>query len=414
MGQIDLINGGVAGYLLISAILLQWLGRQISASRQHQLAFASIIILVAGVIPLLKLPAVAPGIIFSLGMMLVALHLSAYYSGTPKNSGHLYSVILGLAAVVMTPLMHPVFHQSSFIRFLSMGGVGLLLIELERVLSGKSHRFISGEKNLLWIWFLASVLSLWDSQVKLLPDMLFLILLLLHMEKRWRKQGIPAPIVALYGILFTWFAHFTFSGIPGDTPNVFNGNTTSVTQYVISGSVVALGLGIAFRSKSITKRFLYLFISQEILLLSMGIENMFIPSAELISLLRILLFVSLTGLFVMIESGEEPGLDRARLRGLIHERPRFSSSVIIVSIFFALYPLVYIGSQPFLSQLFLVAIVVVGSVWAVNLILLISESVDRDYRILRPSLSIWSTVVFTILWSAVVVLEIVSRNHLNG
>ena len=54
MGQIELIYAGVAAYLLIFALIIRWFGIQISESHQHQLAFATIILLVVGVIPLLK------------------------------------------------------------------------------------------------------------------------------------------------------------------------------------------------------------------------------------------------------------------------------------------------------------------------------------------------------------------------
>lgn len=112
----------------------------------------------------------------------------------------------------------------------------------------------------------------------------------------------------------------------------------------------------------------------------------------------------------MIESKENEGLDKAGLSGLVFERPRFTSSVVLVSLFFAVYPLVYIaGDSPTVTGM-LVGIVVVSGSWTANLIRILFTRVDRNYRILRPSLSIWSTVVFTILWAAVVLLEIVSRN----
>jgi hypothetical protein len=167
------------------------------------------------------------------------------------------------------------------------------------------------------------------------------------------------------------------------------------------------------RSRSITKQFLYLFLAQETLLLGTGFENFFLPSQELIGLQRILLFVSLIGLFVMIESRENEGLDKAGLSGLVLERPRFTSSVILVSVFFACYPLVYIAGDSWVVTGMLIGIVVAGVGWTANLIRILFTRVEREYRILRPSLSIWSTVVFTILWAAVVLLEIVSRNILS-
>ena len=172
-----MISAAVTGYLLISGILLQFSGRFISAARQHQLAFVSIIVLVAGIFPQLRLPLVAPGIIFHLGMMLFALHLSAYYSGTSKNSAHMYSLILYLAAVVLAPLSHHLFVEWSLSRFLIMGGTWLVLLELERTVSDKSYSLSTAEKNLLWVWFVSAVMGLWERQVQLLPDLFFLVIL---------------------------------------------------------------------------------------------------------------------------------------------------------------------------------------------------------------------------------------------
>ncbi|MCF6239506.1 MAG: hypothetical protein L3J79_11975, partial [Candidatus Marinimicrobia bacterium] len=95
--QIDLVISGIVGYLLIAAGFVRWVGSRVSSVHQHQFAFVTIFLLIVGIIPQLSLPLVAPGIIFSLGMMLFALHLSAYYSGTPKNSASLYAVILSLS-----------------------------------------------------------------------------------------------------------------------------------------------------------------------------------------------------------------------------------------------------------------------------------------------------------------------------
>lgn len=115
----------------------------------------------------------------------------------------------------------------------------------------------------------------------------------------------------------------------------------------------------------------------------------------------------------MIESNEDEGLDKKGLSGLVFERPRFTSSVVLVSLFFAIYPLVYIAGDSLIVTTMLIAIVGISIGWTARLLQILFTRVDRDYRILRPSLSIWSTVVFTILWAAVVLLEIVSRNILS-
>ena len=408
-----MISAVVTGYLLFSGILVQFSGKFISASRQHQLAFVSIIVLIIGIFPQLQLPQVAPGIIFHLGMMLFTLLLSAYYSGTSKNSAHMYSLVLYLAAVVLAPLSHHLFIEWTMSRFLIMGGTWLVLLELEKTVSDKSYSLSTVEKNLLWVWFISAVMGLWERQVQLLPDLFFLVLLVVHLEKRWPRLSVPAPLIALYGMLTVWYSHYTLSGIPGHVLDLSNVYPPSHTQLILIGLVMIGLLTFGSRSRSITKQFLYLFLAQETLLLGTGLENFFLPSQELIGLQRILLFVSLIGLFVMIESIENEGLDKTGLSGLVFERPRFTSSVVLVSLFFAFYPLVYIAGASLIVTTMLVGIVLFSVGWTAQLIRVLFTRVNRDYRILRPSLSIWSTVVFTILWAAVVLLEIVSRNILS-
>ncbi len=408
-----MISAAVTAYLLLSGILLQIAGKYISASKQHVLAFVAIIVLVIGILPQLRMPMVAPGIIFHLGMMLFALHLSAYYSGTLKISAHMYALILYLAAIVLAPLSHSLFIEWSLSRFLIMGGSWLLLLELERTVAAKSYSLSMVEKNLLWVWFISAIMGLWERQVQSLPDLFFLVILIVHLEKRWPKLSVPAPLIALYGMLIVWYGHYTLSGIPGHVLDISNIYPPSGTQLMLIGLAMLGLLVFGLRCRSVTKQFLYLFLAQEILLLGTGLDNFFLPSQELIGLQRILLFVSLIGLFVMIESLENEGLDKSQLSGLVLERPRFTSSVIIISVFFAVYPLVYIAGDSTMVSAMLIAIVVFGMAWTAKLIRTLFTRVDREYRILRPSLSIWSTVVFTILWSAVVLLEIVSRNLLS-
>ncbi|MCF7921266.1 MAG: hypothetical protein K9M55_01060 [Candidatus Marinimicrobia bacterium] len=414
MEQTEFIGAAVTGYLLFSGILLEISGKFISASRQHQLAFIAIILLVIGIFPQLRLPLVAPGIIFHLGMMLFALHLSAYYSGTSKNSAHMYSLILYLAAVVLAPLSHTLFIDWSISRFFIMGGSWLLLLEMEKTVSGASYSLKTVEKNLLWVWFVSAIMGVWEAQVQLLPDLFFLLILVVHLEKRWPKISVPAPLIALYGMLIVWYVHYILSGIPGHFLAKSEAYPPSTTQLIIIGLVMVGLLIFGLRRKSISKQFLYLFLAQETLVLGTGLDNFFVPSEELIGLQRILLFVSLVGLFVMIESTENEGLDKSHLSGLVLERPRFTTSVILVSVFFSIYPLVYIAGDSIKVTLMLIAIVAVSGGWTINLIRILFTRVDRKYRILRPSLSIWSTVVFTILWAAVVLLEIASRNILNA
>jgi len=403
----------VIAYLLLSGILLKLSGKIIPPSKQHQLAFVSITILIVAIVPQLQLPQVAPGIIFHLGMMLFALHLSAYYSGTSTISAHMYSLIIFLAAVVLAPLSHSLFTEWSVTRFLIMGGTWRLLLELERTVTNKSYSLSKVEQNLLWVWFISAIMGLWEREVQLLPDLFFLVILIVHLEKRWPKITVPAPLIALYGMLIVWYGHFILSGIPGHILEVSQNQPPSSTRFIIIVIGMLTFLVVGFRSRSVTKQLMYLFLAQEIVLLGLGIENFFLPTQELIGLQRVLLFISLVGLFVMIESKENDGLDKTTLTGLVWERPRFTSSVILVSVFFAIYPLLYITNTSVSGTALLIGMVIIGGGWTANLIRLIFTRVDREYRILRPSLSIWSTVVFTILWAAVVVVELVSRSFLS-
>ena len=407
-----MINSAVVGFLIFSGAMVQLLGKHISVSRQHQVAFATILLFILGVLPQLYLPVLAPGIIFGLGMMLFTLHLSAYYSGTPNNSAHLYAVILVLGGLVLIPISFSIFEQWSILRYGIMTGVWLILLELEHILSGKSYHHSKIERNLLWVWFISAIMSLWEPRIQLLPDMFFLVLLLTHFERRWPGLSLPAPLIALYGMLIIWYGHYAMSGFFGEASGSLDWNADS-NQLILVGLLVAVALVNSFRVISMTKRFLYLFLAQEIVLVGLGIGNMFLPSGELIELQRLLLFVALVGLFVMIESRENEGLNLKDLRGLLRERPRFSSSVILVSVFFAIYPTIYFSGATATIKIGLTLIIGVGCLWTFLLIRTLMARVNRDYRILRPSLSIWSTVVFTILWAAVVVLEIVSRSYFS-
>ncbi len=79
LNQIDQIMAGVVAYLLIVGGITLTLGSRMPTVRQHQLAFVTMFVLILGGIPQLQLSMVAPGIISSFGLLLLALHVSAYY-----------------------------------------------------------------------------------------------------------------------------------------------------------------------------------------------------------------------------------------------------------------------------------------------------------------------------------------------
>ncbi len=392
---------------------MKWLGRRISGSRQHQLAFVTILLLIVGIFPQLQLPMVAPGVIISLGMMLLVLHLSAYYSGTSKNSAHVYAVILFLTALILTQLTYPIFQRLVFGRFLIMGGIWLLLLEVERIVSVESYKHSRVEQSFLWLWFISSGLSLIETQIQILPDCLFLILIFTHLEKRWPRQSIPAPIITLYGILFMWLSHNLMLTISDQISTHGVESLVPNSQMVLTTLLVMGILFYSYKSQSLAKKYLYLFIAQEILILGLRIENMFVPTQELIGLLRLVLFIALIGLFVMIESREGQGLDPKLLRGLRFERPRFTLGLMVIATFLVLHPLIYIQSSFLYAKVLLGLLVFVGIAWVIGLYRISAQQPDRNYRILRPSVSIWSTVVFTILWAAVTLIEMLVRDYLS-
>lgn len=408
-GNIEVISAATTLYLLLSGALLRFSGRFISSSRQHYLAFVAIFILLVGMLPQLRQAQVAPGIVFHLGIIMLALQLSAYYSGTQKISAHLYGLIIFIAGLVLLPLSHPFFIQLSLTRFMIMGGTWLLVLELEKTVTQSSYGLSRVERNLLWVWFITAVAGLWDQHVDLLPDLFFLVLLIVHLEQRWTRLKIPAPLIALYGLIITWHAHYTLSGIPGHNAGSNLSYPPGDQQLFVIGILMLGLLFYGLKSPSITRQFLFLFLAQEVIILGGGLDNFFHPSGELIGLQRMLLFVSLVGLFVMIESSNHRGLDKVHLQGLLGERTRFSSGVILVALFFACYPLVYLSGKAVETQVLLFGIFLVSMAWAINLISILWTRVEREYRILRPSLSIWATVVFTILWAAVVILELITR-----
>lgn len=390
-------------------MLIFWIGKRISASHQHHLAFATIILLFVGILPQLNNPQIAPGIVLSLGMMLFALHISTYYSGTPKNSAINYAIILIISSLVLAQIVHPVFQSLSFARFILVGTIWLLLIKLEEIISASSYSYARSEIIFMWVWFISSSFSLLDNQIQILPDLIFLILVFTHFEKRWPDLHVPAAIIALYGILFMWHAHFLAT--VNQTIWANNDQIVPFSQILIT-TLLLIGLMIlAFRTRSITKRYLYLFIAHETLVLGFLIENIFSGSGEMNGLLRMLLFIALSGLFVMIESREGKGLTNELIKGLWYDRPRITLGMIVVGSMFVLHPLIYLPLTPILHQVIIILLAVIGIFMVGKLYLECVKQTDSKYRILRPSVSIWSTVVFTILWAAVTYLEVLTKGY---
>ncbi|MCF7822636.1 MAG: hypothetical protein K9N35_00540 [Candidatus Marinimicrobia bacterium] len=407
MGYLDLSAVYLVSYLFVAGYLMILFGKRVSASRQHEFAFAGIILLIIGIFPQLNISGIAPGILLSLGMILIALHFSAYYSGTAKNSARMYAVLLWISAIMLAVLVHPLIKESSFVRMLIGGSAAVGLFEIEKIIASRSYTASRAEKTILGVWILTSCIGLINEKIDILPDLLFLLLLIIHLEKRWFNHDLPAPIVALYGTLVMWFSHFMM------LDRYSLDATASFQNPAFSFSVILMLVILllqSFRSASLTKKYLYYFLVQETLVMGSGMGNIFSSSSELFGLQRYLLFVALMGMFVMIESREGESINAQGLQGIFHERARFTVVFLSLAFMFVLYFTVHLwGMDNFLEVSLLGALVVVGLIWVLRLMQTAIAKTNRKHRILRPSLSIWSTVVFTLLWAAVTLLEIILK-----
>jgi len=408
MGDFNAISSLVI-YLTLTGYLMILIGGKVSASRQHEFAFAAILLLILGTLPQLSLPQVAPGILISLGMMLIALHFSAYYSGTPKNSARLYAVLLFMNALMLAQLAHPMFQEFGFTRLFLMGGVWYFLLKFEKIISGSNYVSSRSERIFLGTWISSAGLDLAGIDIQILPDLFFMVMMLIHLEKRWKDTGIPAPIIALYGTILLCFGHFSSLNYfkPAGIPLLENANTVTQMLFLVLAMLILVWQ--SFRTASLTKKYLYLFLVQEVLILGFGIGNIFEPSHELFALQRYLLFVALMGMLVMIESRQGKTVNSNLLQGIFHERPRFTVVFLTLALMFVSYPAVFLESGKTFANSLLGLVLLSGLLWVWQLGYWSLQEPNREYRIIRPSLSIWSTVVFTILWSAVTLLETLSK-----
>ncbi|MCF7905297.1 MAG: hypothetical protein K9M49_09130, partial [Candidatus Marinimicrobia bacterium] len=154
MSDFNVILAGTTIFLAITGLLMNWLGPKDSASRQHIYAFLAITILVLAMLPQLGQPAVSPGIYINLGMMLLALQLSAYFSGTKANSSRLYARLLILSAILLSTLAHPYLFEESFGRFLVTAGLWLLILQLEQVTQVHHKKWSRLEQSFLGLWII--------------------------------------------------------------------------------------------------------------------------------------------------------------------------------------------------------------------------------------------------------------------
>jgi len=171
--DIEFISLGITTYLLGLGFIISWAGKRATASHQHEFAFATIFLLFLATIPQFNSAQVAPGIILILGLMLIVLHFSAYYSGTPKISARLYALILFIAAIMFAQLAHTIFLEQSLSRMFLMGGVWLLLQAFEKIFSACPGSRSRVENAFLGLWILTACLSLLESRIHVLPDLFF-------------------------------------------------------------------------------------------------------------------------------------------------------------------------------------------------------------------------------------------------
>lgn len=398
MVEMDFIALGLSLALILAGIVVQYYQRSVTRRLQHRFAFLVIAILI-----LSMLPRAIHGleILFSLGMILFALHLSTYYSGTAQNSGRLYALVLMLAGLV--PVLHVsnFLQQQSMLRFLVGLGIWYLLHLLETQISQVKQSRTRVEQSLLWIWFVSAMMSLFQPEIQLLPDLIFILLLLVHIEQAWGRRHIPAPMVILYALLLGWNFHFIF-GLKYLGYSI--GSLSQNEQRTLVIIVLILFIWRIFQTKSLTKRFMYFWLFQEIVLLYCELSNWFLNVGHFYDLIRFLLFSALTGLFVMIESRASVPLDRKLLAGIGFERRRLTVFMLSIIFLLSLYPLAY-WWQTGQHLIPMVLLVLLGGLLLADQTRVSFTPVKRAFRIIRPSLSIWSTVIITLIWGTLVLFD---------
>lgn len=393
--QLFLIILGIAGLALIV------LGPRVSLSRQHHFAFAAIALLFVSNLPDLHGLTVNPITILSLSMILLVMQMSAYYSGSGINTTALYGLILIQVMVLSFALTTSAINQS----ILARGGIaGMMLgsvVLLEQIAAGSSRKLTRAEINVLLLWGVGLISSFWVTGIGILPDGLFITWLLYHIEGKANENQLDAPFVSLYGILlFSLLLLFTMGlGRP------INQSDLSPIVFVFMGFLVIFFIFRAFRSRAMSLRLLNLFLLQELVIRALHLDPLAVGEESFPTLLRSLLFLSLMGLFVMIESEEGSPIHSGLLKGIYFERPRFTLGIFTVSLLFALFPGVHSSAIPLLAVPFVLTLLIIGLIWFSQLLFTCLSRAERSYRILRPSLSIWSTVVFVILWSAAMLVE---------
>ena len=388
----------LSGLLIVTGLGMIYVERWVAASRQHRFAFLAITVLVVSMLP----RAIhTPEILLSCGMILFALHLSTYYSGTSQNSGRLYGLILMLAGIIPVLNAFPALYHQPFGRFLLSGLVWLLMDQLETQISRQLRYRNRMETILLWVWFVSAIMSLLEPGLQLLPDLIFILLLIVHIEKAWGSRHIPAPMVIFYALIVSWNLHFIFAlGFLSVSQGAL-GEQEQRSLTLIAGVLLLWRI---WATKSLSKRFMYYFMIQELILLHFELSNWFISVSHFFDIIRFLLFSALIGLFVMIESRPSQGLERKLLVGLGHERKRLTVFMLSLVLLLSLYPLAYwwkTGMHPLpMLGLFSIGIILLGDSLRVSF-----KPSHRSYRIIRPSLSIWSTVIMTIAWGTILLIS---------
>jgi len=398
MSDVTPLAALISAGLIVSGLIILYLQHRVSDRLQHPFAFLVISILILSILP----RAIhAPEVLFSFGMILFALHLSTYYSGTPQNSGRLYGLILLFTGIV--PVLHafPSFYHHAVLRYVVGLLIWLLLFRLESQVSRVDQPGTRMEQTLLWVWFVSALMTLVQPELSTLPDMIFVLLLLVHIEHAWGRRHIPAPIVILYALLLGWNLHFIYGlaylGIP-------QGVLEPMEEMWLSILALSLMLWRIIRTKSLTKRFMYFWLFQEVVLLHFELSNWFLSVSHFYDVIRFLLFSALTGLFVMIESRARNPLDRGLLQGLGYERRRLTVFMLSIIALLALYPMAYWWrtGQHLIPML---SLFILGAVLLADQVRISFTRVERAYRIIRPSLSIWSTVILTLIWGTLILFN---------
>jgi len=356
---------------------------------KHVLGFIAILILLAG-IPFLKPGSYAdPVVLLALSLSVTAFQFNSYFSGTETQTGRLYALLLFLGAAILVWIGTAD----------AQGWQVVIPLLLTPLFLTALYRCLEPELPLISLrlhlpWLLAALFYPWlrdapiPGTLALLPWLGFLFLQLQGLGPLRRT---PAPLIGLYAVLISFFPGVLHLKL---APGLFTPALLANALVLVPILVVMV---LSLRERRLTRSFLLLYLAQEILL-----DGGIVPSSELavsqhLMFWRLILFITVNGLYVMVERREFEELDTYWLRGLARVRPRIAFSIIFYMVVVALTPFLIMDPFWIRGWSLLVLHALVGVI--LSLRWLRSMLADPGDRIifLRPSLSTWTQVVFIML-----------------